>query len=63
MDWKLLSSTFVLIFLAQLGDRTQLATLSLASGTSSRWTVFAGFALRALLDRRHDNGADFWATS
>ena len=45
MDWKLLLSTFVLIFLAEVGDKTQLATLSLASGTTSRWTVFAGSAL------------------
>lgn len=45
MDWKLLTSTFVLIFLAEIGDKTQLATLSLASGTTSRWTVFAGSAL------------------
>jgi putative Ca2+/H+ antiporter (TMEM165/GDT1 family) len=45
MDWKLFTSTFVAIFLAEMGDKTQLATLSAASGGASRWVVFAGAAL------------------
>lgn len=45
MDWKITVWTFGLVFLAELGDKTQLATLSLASAQSARWAVFIGAAL------------------
>jgi putative Ca2+/H+ antiporter (TMEM165/GDT1 family) len=45
MDWKLLLSTYFAVLLAELGDKTQLATLSLAAGARSKWVVFAGAAL------------------
>lgn len=44
MDWRLLASTFLAVFLAELGDKTQLATLALAAGGSSRLSVFLGAA-------------------
>jgi putative Ca2+/H+ antiporter (TMEM165/GDT1 family) len=44
MDWKLLATTFGAVFLAELGDKTQLATLTLASGKVSRLAIFLGAA-------------------
>ncbi len=44
MDWKLLATTFGAVLLAELGDKTQLATLTFAAVGHSRWTVFIGSA-------------------
>lgn len=44
LDWKILGSTFLAVFLAEIGDKTQLATMGLATG-GSRWSVFLGAAL------------------
>ena len=45
MDWKLLAATFTAVFFAELGDKTQLATLTLAGESGKTMTVFAGSAL------------------
>jgi putative Ca2+/H+ antiporter (TMEM165/GDT1 family) len=49
MDWKVLWSTFGAIFLAELGDKTQLAGLALSAGSRSKWSVFLGSALALVL--------------
>jgi putative Ca2+/H+ antiporter (TMEM165/GDT1 family) len=50
MDWKLLFTVFSTIFVAEIGDKTQLATLLYASGADgSKLTVFLGAALALIL--------------
>jgi putative Ca2+/H+ antiporter (TMEM165/GDT1 family) len=45
MDWKTLGTTFGAIFVAELGDKTQLAALTLSANARAKWAVFAGSAL------------------
>ena len=50
MDWKILSTIFTSVFIAELGDKTQLATMLFASDKDiSKFTVFAGAALALIL--------------
>ena len=39
------TSTFITIFLAEMGDKTQLSTLLISAESQSPWIVFAGSAL------------------
>jgi putative Ca2+/H+ antiporter (TMEM165/GDT1 family) len=50
MEWKLLITVFSTIFLAEIGDKTQLATLLYASGAEvNKLTVFFGASLALIL--------------
>ena len=42
MDWKIFFSTFGVVFLAELGDKTQLASLNLAAKSKMPLLVFLG---------------------
>ena len=47
MDWSLIASTFALVFLAEMGDKTQLAAISLAASTRRPMSIATG-AIAAL---------------
>ena len=40
--WQIFFSTFLTIFLAELGDKTQVTTLLMSAQSQSPWIVFAG---------------------
>ena len=45
MDWQVLLSTFGLLFLAELGDKTQLAVIVQTCEHDRPWSVFLGATL------------------
>jgi putative Ca2+/H+ antiporter (TMEM165/GDT1 family) len=45
MDWRVILTTFGVIFLAELGDKTQLAAMTLAAQTRRPWAVFIGASI------------------
>ncbi|MGI6777175.1 MAG: TMEM165/GDT1 family protein [Acetivibrionales bacterium] len=47
--WKSILTAFFLVFLAELGDKTQLSTMLLASKSSSIWYIFIGSSLALVL--------------
>jgi putative Ca2+/H+ antiporter (TMEM165/GDT1 family) len=50
MDWKIFGTVFGTVFLAELGDKTQLATVLFASrNAAALWTIFAAASLALVL--------------
>ena len=45
MDWKILGTAFLTLFLAELGDKTQLAIITMSAKTESKLAVFIGASL------------------
>lgn len=49
MDWKVFLTTFGTIFLAELGDKTQIAAIMMTSETKRPLSVFVGAGLALCL--------------
>lgn len=45
MDWRVMFTTFGVIFLAEMGDKTQLAAMTMAAETKKPWAVFIAASL------------------
>lgn len=45
MDFRVLLTTFGIIFLAEMGDKTQLAAMTMSAQTKMPWAVFIGSSL------------------
>jgi Ca2+/H+ antiporter, TMEM165/GDT1 family len=50
MDWRVFLTTFGIIFLAEMGDKTQIAAMTMAAEKKRPWEVFiaASLALAAV---------------
>ncbi len=42
--WQVFTSTFITIFLAEMGDKTQIATLLMTAESHAPWVIFLGAA-------------------
>ena len=50
MEYKVLLTVFAAVFVAELGDKTQLATMLFAADKQvSKWTVFIGASLALIV--------------
>ncbi|HET9478124.1 MAG TPA: TMEM165/GDT1 family protein [Pyrinomonadaceae bacterium] len=45
MDLRVFLTTFGIIFLAEMGDKTQLAAMTMSAQTKNPWAVFLGSSL------------------
>ena len=44
MDWKIFATAVTTLFLAELGDKTQLAVITMSANTNSKLSIFLGAA-------------------
>lgn len=49
MDWKIFGTAFLTLFLAELGDKTQLAVIAMTAKTESKVAVFLGASFALVL--------------
>lgn len=49
MDWKIFGTAFLTLFLAELGDKTQLAVITMSANAESKVAVFLGASLALVL--------------
>ena len=50
MEWKILATVFVSVFIAEMADKTRLVTMLFAADRDvSKWTVFLGSASALVL--------------
>jgi len=49
MDWKIFFSTFAAVFLAEIGDKTQLAAVGLTAQTQKPLVVFLAASLALMV--------------
>lgn len=45
MDWQVFLTTFLMIFVAEMGDKTQFAALAASAGTESTFSVLLAVVL------------------
>jgi putative Ca2+/H+ antiporter (TMEM165/GDT1 family) len=43
--WQIVTTTFITVFLAELGDKTQLSVLVISAQSHQPWVVFTGAAI------------------
>ena len=49
MDWKIFGTAFITLFLAELGDKTQLAIITMSASTESKVALFLGASAGLIL--------------
>jgi putative Ca2+/H+ antiporter (TMEM165/GDT1 family) len=49
MDWQLLGLSFITVFLAEIGDKSQLAAMALSGSSKSPRAVFLGSVVALIL--------------